>query len=39
MTRLLSEEQMERYREWFNNAKRIRTAADELEALSLEIAE
>lgn len=39
VTRLLSAEQMERYRGWFDNAKRIRTTANDLEALSLEIAE
>jgi hypothetical protein len=30
---------MERYRDWFDNAKRIRTLASDLELLSLEIAE
>jgi len=39
VTRLLSEEQMERYREWFDNAKRDRALLGELEALSLAIAE
>jgi hypothetical protein len=39
VTRLLSEEQMERYRDWFDNAKRLRAALSELEALSLEIAD
>jgi len=38
VTRLLTEEQMERYGAWFDNAKRIRTLAGELEALSLDIA-
>jgi hypothetical protein len=39
VTRLLSVEQMERYRDWFDNAKRIRELANDLEALSLEIAD
>jgi hypothetical protein len=39
VTRLLSAAQMERYRDWFANARRIRELAGELEALSLEIAE
>ena len=38
VTRLLTEEQMERYRGWFDNAKRLRALASELEALSLDIA-
>ncbi len=38
MTRLLSAAQMERYRDWFANARRIRDLTGELEALSLEIA-
>ena len=38
VTRLLTEEQMERYRAWFDNAKQIRGLAAELEALSLDIA-
>jgi len=38
-TRLLSATQMARYRDWFENARRIRSLTDELEALSLEIAE
>jgi len=38
-TRLLTAEQMERYSSWFENAKRIRALARELEALSLDIAE
>lgn len=38
-TRLLTAEQMERYRSWFENAKHIRALASELEALSLAIAE
>jgi len=39
VTRLLSAEQMERYQGWFDNAKVIRAAAKDLEALSLEIAQ
>src|SRR5712691_4958592 len=39
VTRLLSAEQMERYRGWFDNAKWIRALTSELETLSLEIAE
>ena len=38
VTRLLSAAQMERYRDWFANARRIRELTGELEALSLEIA-
>lgn len=38
VTRLLSAAQVERYRDWFANARRIRELAGELEALSLEIA-
>ena len=38
-TRLLSAAQMARYSSWFENARRIRTLASELEALSLDIAE
>ena len=38
VTRRLTEEQMERYRAWFDNAKRIRELTAELEALSLDIA-
>jgi hypothetical protein len=38
VTRLLTAAQMERYRDWFANARRIRDLTDELEALSLEIA-
>ncbi len=37
-TRLLSATQMSRYRDWFENAKRIRALTGELETLSLEIA-
>lgn len=39
VTRLLGAEQMERYREWFDTAKRLRALLAELEARSLEIAE
>lgn len=38
-TRLLSATQMARYRDWFENARRIRDLTGQLEALSLEIAE
>jgi hypothetical protein len=38
-TRLLSPAQMARYASWFENARRLRTLTNELEALSLEIAE
>ena len=38
-TRLLSAAQLARYQSWFENARRIRTLTNELEALSLEIAE
>ncbi len=38
-TRLLSGAQLARYASWFENARRIRTLTNELEALSLEIAE
>ena len=38
-TRLLSAAQMARYATWFENARRLRSLASELEALSLEIAE
>jgi hypothetical protein len=36
-TRLLSAAQVERYRDWFANARRIRELTGELEALSLAI--
>jgi len=39
VTRRLSAEQLERYRPWFENRKRVRELVSELEALSLEIAE
>ncbi len=38
-TVLLTAQQMQRYRSWFDNAKQIRELASELEALSLRIAE
>jgi len=38
-TRLLSAAQVERYRDWFANARRIRNLTSELEALSFAIAE
>ncbi len=37
-TTLLTAEQMDRYRPWFDNAKTIRTLTADLETLSLEIA-
>lgn len=37
-TTLLTAEQMERYRDWFDNAKRIRALTTQLETLSLDIA-
>jgi hypothetical protein len=37
--RYLSDDQNERYREWFDQAKRLRTLLNELEALSLRVAE
>src|SRR5882724_1383541 len=37
-TTLLTAEQMDRYRRWFDNAKTIRTLTANLEALSLDIA-
>lgn len=39
VTRRLSQEQVARYGPWFDNAKRLRELVDELEALSLRIAE
>jgi hypothetical protein len=39
VTRRLSAAQMARYAGWFENARQIRSLADELEALSLDIAE
>lgn len=37
VTRRLTNEQWERYQEWFDNAKRLRQLLAELEALSMEI--
>ena len=37
VTRRLTDEQWERYREWFDNAKRLRRLLSDLEALSMEI--
>jgi|SRR5271165_3469095 len=39
VTRNLTEEQWDRYREWFDNAKRLRQLISDLEALSMEIFE
>jgi hypothetical protein len=39
VTRLLTQEQMDRYGPWFDNAKQARVLLSELEALSLRIAE
>jgi len=39
VTKLLSEEQLEDYRPWLDNAKRIRQLVAELEALSISIVE
>lgn len=39
VSRLLTPEQVARYREWFDNARRIRELVAELEARSLAIAE
>lgn len=36
VTRKLTDEQWERYREWFDNAKRLRELLSDLEALSME---
>lgn len=36
VTRRLTDEQWERYKDWFDNAKRLRALLAELEALSLE---
>jgi hypothetical protein len=38
-TRNLTEEQWDRYGEWFDNAKRLRQLISDLEALSMEIFE
>lgn len=39
VTRYLSPEQVERYQPWFDNARRLRQLASELEALSLQVVE
>lgn len=39
VTRALSPEQLERYRPWFDNARRLRQLLAELEELSLGVAE
>lgn len=39
VTRRLRAEQLERYRPWFENRRRLRELTAELEALSLEVAE
>jgi len=39
VTRRLTDEQYERYRPWFDNARRLRELATQLEALSLRTAE
>jgi hypothetical protein len=39
VTRNLTEEQWDRYRAWFDNAKRLRQLISDLEALSMEIFE
>ena len=39
VTRLLSQDQLERYRPWFDNARRLRELSAELEALSVQSAE
>jgi hypothetical protein len=39
VTRRLSAEQLERYRPWFENRRRLRELTSRLEALSLEVAE
>lgn len=39
VTRRLSAEQLERYRPWFENRRRLRELVGELEALSLDVAE
>lgn len=36
VTRTLNAEQLERYRSWFDNARKLRALLSELEALSLE---
>jgi hypothetical protein len=39
VTRYLSAEQLERYRPWFDNARRLREIVSELERLSLHVVE
>lgn len=39
VTRLLTDDQVEDYRNWFDNAKRLRALVAELEALSLGVVE
>lgn len=39
VTRRLTDEEWERYQEWFDNAKRLRTLLADLEAISMEIFE
>src|SRR3989442_9698268 len=39
VTRVLSADQYERYGGWFDNARRLREIADELEALSVSVVE
>jgi hypothetical protein len=39
VTRALTEEQAERYRPWFDNARRLRELADQLKQLAIEQAE
>lgn len=39
VTRLLSQEQLDRYQPWFDNARRLRELSAELEALSVRAAE
>ena len=39
LTRLLPDDVADRYREWFDNARRLRDTVSELEALSVTIAE
>lgn len=39
VTKLLTEEQLERYQPWFDNARRLRELVAELEAASLRAAE
>lgn len=39
VTRLLTDEQVQRYQDWFTNAQRVRQLIAELETLSMDIAE